>query len=425
MNEKTTADSDQNRKRVQRYILALVSCAIFTLPIHAEAAKSPDLHTYTEAFAAALVLEKETKFTQAITLLAPLAKTYPQDYLIHLQLGWLAFSAEDYKTAQLYYRKAVNLSEGSIQSLMGLGLSHLKLYKRGPAIRAFRALLAKSPNNKAARDALKAAKKIRKYFWAPAIAGNYLSYPGSEIGEKSFAVGLSADLTLHYLQNYSASLKWKYAAFAFLKDPALQTAGRRSSSGSSYVYSSQNDIYADAGYDAELFGARLHYGNTSSPGYELEEAHVGGLTLRFSPFGDMLLHTNHSYYADAIVGRIAPSWKIPLGKHFNVELGGALQRTDENDTYSNLKMNLSSSGKTWDVWVGGKYGDEFRPAYLDYSTIYNMTELIRYGGWGGLAFALDEERFVKIALEWSHLQDTTDSSESDMYFISIGLGRKP
>ncbi len=390
--------------------------------------------SYNQTFAAAMELEKSANFSEALALLEPLAQTYPQDYSLHLQLGWLAYNAGDYALAQSFYKVAVKLSEGSPQSLMGQGLCHLKRHQRASAIRAFRAVVSQSPNNRDAQNALRAAAALRDYLFAPSVSLGYVHYPQSLIGEKSFAASIGVGLNLKPSPKISFSADYRYAKFAFeLDEQFVQSGSGRfqsdsGGSGRSYSYLGQSDLYLFAGYDADSYGARLHYGYSSSPGYTLEEAHVGGLTLRINHIGlggPVVVHSNYSVYADARILRVAPGWKIPLTSQISVDVGGAMQQSDDGQNYGNLKLGITGGGKSWDAWFGGKYGDEFRPAYLDYSAIYNMTELIRWGAWAGVAIAVGDESFIKVAAEWSHLLDAADGSESEMYFISVGLGRRP
>lgn len=106
-----------------------------------------------------------------------------------------------------------------------------------------------------------------------------------------------------------------------------------------------------------------------------------------------------SHYTDALALRIEASWQRALGAQLTLTATGAAQWANTT-RYGQGWLgsgSLTLQGRVLGavLWLGGRYGEELRPAYLEEKLIYNAGDRPRAGvwlgaraplatGWGGL-----------------------------------------
>ncbi len=78
--------------------------------------------------------EKSNDFIDAIKVLTPLYKKYPNGYTINLRLAWLFFLSKKYQNAIIHYKKALVASPLSMEAFIGLERSYLALNNFDKAI---------------------------------------------------------------------------------------------------------------------------------------------------------------------------------------------------------------------------------------------------------------------------------------------------
>ncbi len=66
--------------------------------------------------------ERKQRYEEAIRVLMPIYKTYPNTYTINLRLGWLYYLRKNYKNSEYHYKKAANIIPSAIEPLLGLTL---------------------------------------------------------------------------------------------------------------------------------------------------------------------------------------------------------------------------------------------------------------------------------------------------------------
>lgn len=64
--------------------------------------------------------EQMQKYDEAIKVLIPLYKKYPNGYTLNLRIGWLSYVSKKYKDAQSYYEKASLASPYALDPKLGL-----------------------------------------------------------------------------------------------------------------------------------------------------------------------------------------------------------------------------------------------------------------------------------------------------------------
>jgi len=76
--------------------------------------------------------EKMGDFKDAIKVLIPLYKKYPNGYTLNLRLGWLFYLNKDYKNALIHYETASKISPYSLEPKLGMMRVYLAMnnYKK-------------------------------------------------------------------------------------------------------------------------------------------------------------------------------------------------------------------------------------------------------------------------------------------------------
>lgn len=363
------------------------------------------------------VLERDGRYAEGATLLLQARADFPQDFTIALRLGWLSFLAHRYEDAERGYREAVRLSGGqNADARSGLGWALLRQGRNAEAAREFRAALALAPGDAVAADglALASAPALTDFELFPVFApiGHYYATHPYKSFAGTASVGVSVLLGRHVLigATYRGSL------FALEPDAELPREATTTFT--------QHEGYVSAGWVAPGAGVVAQYGLVrDGSGFSGTSHHLGG-SLRFSPWGDAVLGGSYSRYADMDVQRVELSWRIPLGECFWVRPGGAAQLTTDG-TFGTGAATLGYDGPRFGAWLGGKYGDEVRPAYLGVPFVLNIPERISYGGWGGSRLSLGDRWVSTLSVE-VHVLERTDGvmpTRTPAIFTALALAR--
>jgi tetratricopeptide (TPR) repeat protein len=73
-----------------------------------------------QIFYKSVAAEKIGNYDDAINILSKNYGKAKNDYNYNLRLGWLYYLKGDYKNSAFYYKNAIRISEGSIESLLGI-----------------------------------------------------------------------------------------------------------------------------------------------------------------------------------------------------------------------------------------------------------------------------------------------------------------
>jgi len=74
------------------------------------------------------------KYDEAIKVLIPLIKRYPNGYTLNLRLGYLFMLNRNFKNSIKYYQKAISLAPNSIEAKLGLNRVYLQMQKYSKAL---------------------------------------------------------------------------------------------------------------------------------------------------------------------------------------------------------------------------------------------------------------------------------------------------
>jgi hypothetical protein len=183
----------------------------------------------------------------------------------------------------------------------------------------------------------------------------------------------------------------------------------------------QNEGYLDAGYTSRAFGLTAHGAVVADGTGAYGTSPHAGLSLRWSPAGDLLLDGAVSGYSDGLVARGALRWRIPVAGPLSVTPGFAAQDA-RGSAFAAGSLGASLDWERASVWVGGKYGEEVRPAYLESHVVYDVPEHVLGGAWAGVRARILPHLGVvaSYAFDWLRRADGLSPSESSAHAFALG-----
>ena len=309
--------------------------------------------TYDEVFRRALVLEAEDDPAAAVAVLESLVDSHPDDYLLFLQLGWLYFLLEDFEGAEAHYRRASTLSGGGAEPELGLAWVYLRTDRPDEALEAFDRVLAMRPEDASALEgralAVEAARALRLY-----VDGSVTLhlYPGNPF--KVWALGLAPSLDARIARRMLVGGTYRYAAYSMRDTRTGPGPGR--GRGSSQQMNSQHQVHARLGAAWPFFGLMAHFAWAQDDIALSGVTWVTGLSLRVSPFGDIIAEGSVSFVDDATVVRGALAWALPASDRLEVQPGFSILRSTEGQVLPDASLVIRARFEASSLWVGGRYG---------------------------------------------------------------------
>ena len=431
---------------------SFLACALLALPATAQESGGAAAEPYEAALQQARRAQRPEEVDAAGRALLALLPRYLQDVELPLQLASLMFRAGRLLDALYSYQLALTNSGPGGEAELGLGWTLVRLGRCAEARVHFQAVLASSPTlgtalgtaaaglhqceagpgaesapvsaaapvavtastSAASSPAVKPAPAVPALplpkLWLQPLVGQsfyfYQSHPSV-----SYAVAPAARLEALLHGHYYGAVTYRYSYFA---TKSSQTAPW-----------SQHDLYLDLGYSARAAGFTLHYALISDgSGYSGITHHVG-LTGRYSRGFDALLNLSASIYQDTPVLRGELSWMIPIFGGFSARPSAAVQWT-KTDWFKTLGLTLLYSHRVFSLWLGGKFGDEQRAAYLNVAYIYDTPARIPYGVWAGAAVRPGRRFTLSLNYSYDRLVSTEKnlSFDSPFHALTLGLARE-
>lgn len=404
-------------------ISALIASSNATFAVAGE--RGPD--SYDAALASARAAAERGEPGEAARILAPVAEAYPQDYEVALQLGWYSFSAGDYDAAERAYREALARAPAAADARLGLAWT---LVRRGNCDAATVEIRAIEPDPRA-KD-VTAACAPREVPAPPpttlSFAFTRWKFPGDSL--KTGANGIFASASERVSREWTLGLSYRYASVdtqasqtSLLPPPGApyppgppfaQTTTRVSSF-------AQHEAYAHATWSSGALGLGLHAAIVTEGSGTLGTSEHAGIIGRYSPFGDLQLDVSVSRYTDETIARVSPSWTIPLYGPLRVITALAMQRVS-GETLASASLSLLLDWQALSLWAGGKYGQEERPAYLAQSVVYDLTDRVAWGAWGGLRLRLGDGIGVAATYAYDRLRvsGSANGQTSAVQTLSVG-----
>jgi tetratricopeptide (TPR) repeat protein len=360
--------------------------------------------SYQRAVAHARRAEKAGDLAAAARALEPVVERDPRDAGIALELAWIDFRLARYAEAEAPYRLALQRGANTADAHAGLGWTLLRQNRCTEAAESFRVALSLHPSHETARDGMETCARRTAGTMSAWLMGNGYLFPNHPW--KARAWGIAPGLSLVPADRFHFAAAYRYvrlrAQAEFPLDPFTQ-----------------HEAYANIGYAEGAFGAEIHgamiFGDTGPAG---TSPHVG-VVGRWSPKGDVILDFTASFYADVTVLRAAPSWRIPVGESFHIVPGVALQHFADEFALSGM-ATVTFDRPAVGAWAGGKYGKEYRPAYLSSFVIYDVAERNFWGLWAGGRVRLADHLAASISYSFDRMKDAITGELSGIHFVSTG-----
>lgn len=381
-----------------------------------------------DALDRALELESAGDPAAARDELLPWMSTYPQDFSLALRVGWLAWLAEDWGTAERAYSRAAELSGGGLEARLGLAWTHLKMGEITQARSEAAALQTDHPDDARITELIHALPQSAwsaggngiVVFLAPHHAADL--GVGGRIraeGRGEHASGGLAIEYLHYLgvaatpvPNDTVSVRQnRYGQQAGTQDGVQAGETRRpweeeAASGSPWSATTPASelgadisVWGNAGVGGDRAGveivgaALLHTTDLAGTGF------VAGALGRVEAAGTLSaeLSLTRPRSAAANVWRVAPSWFIPVGP-LALQPGAALQ-VARNSVLPSGSLTVWALPEGWGLWAGGSFGPEWYRTSLALRSAAAWPDLTRASAWAGLRVGALDRTWV--SLGWS------------------------
>jgi tetratricopeptide (TPR) repeat protein len=359
----------------------------------------------------------------AARALATLLPGYLQDVELPLQLGELMLRSGRLLDALYSYQLALTNSAPGGEAELGLGWTLVKLGRCPEARVHFQTVLATTPATSTAAEGLRqcgapaltpstpAPKSAPppKLWLQPLVAQSFYLYQNHPT--VSYVLAPTVRLEALLYGHYYGAVTYRYSYFATRNN---QTAAW-----------SQHDLYLDAGYSARAAGVTLHYALIADGSGSSGTTHHAGLTGRYSRGFDALLNLSASFFADTPVLRGELAWVLPIAGGFSARPAAAVQWT-KTATFKTLALTLFYSHRVFALWLGGKFGDEQRAAYLNIGYVYNSLARVPYGAWAGAALRPGRKFTLTFNYSYDRLvrADATPPQDSPVHALTLGLARE-
>ncbi|MGM0576720.1 MAG: tetratricopeptide repeat protein [Myxococcota bacterium] len=360
---------------------------------------APSLAGYDDDLARAEALASEGRHREAASALEALAREYPQDFRLTLRLAQVRYEAGDMEGAEEAFRRAVILSGGARETRLGLGWTLLALERDEQAAEVFRAVLEEHPRDGSARSGLEAAT-VPAVRWTPTVAFVGQAYPDDPAVPRAYGVALG--LHAQHRAGFLAGAVYRATWYETEAESFGGGRRRRTSTG----YDLRHEAWATAGWAREIAGIAAHVGHVGDGGPR-PGGTVGGLSARWSPWGDLVVEGSWGAFDDLDVVRGALAWRMPLGAGLSITPGGAVQGAD-GDVLGSGFATLAWQGEVVSLRAGGKLGLEERPTYLGQSATWNLVQRIEGGAHAGVSVRVAEGWHLSLDYEVHLLEATPD-----------------
>lgn len=356
---------------------------------------------YDDALTRAHAAEARGDLAGAIDALTPALAAFPQDYEIAVEIASLEARRGHVDEAARMYRLAIARSPRGAPARLGL-VAMLAAAGRcddvDAEVRAAGALLSPAAVPACVRSPMRTPVAIGLSF-------NQLFFPSHPY--KSAASGATASVDVP-IGAWSVGATGRHLSLSS-RDETVMPAF------------TQQEGYARVGVGNATFGASLLFGVVRDGSGKLGTSEHVGTVLRWSPAGDLMLAATVSAYSDDTIVRVSPSYRLGLGSGFSLTPAVAMQRA-EGATWWNGSLTLSYDGAKGGFFVGGKYGEEVRPAYLADSVVYDMPEHVTWGLWAGGRVRLGESLALRVAYSLDHLEGSSGTTpvSSNLHALTVG-----
>ncbi len=343
----------------------------------------------------------------AARVLSAVVPAYPQDYAIAVALGRLELRAAAYADSERAFRLAIRRAPGARDAHLGLGWALVKEGNCDAASSELRALVDGGPYTDDARLGLAACAPPSPGPWTLGAAWDQYLFPNHPFKTSGTGV-VVADASALVADHWALAGAYRFVDF-------------QTNAASGVAPFEQNEGYAHLGYEAARAGILVDGAVIQDGSGLYGTSFHAGASARWSAYGDVLLQGALSAYKDATIGRVAPQWKLHVAGPLSVLPGVALQ-VAPGGAFPNASLTASAEWPSVSVWVGGKWGEEVRPAYLDQNVVYDIPERVELGAWAGARARIFRGLWVQVRYSFDRLRrtDALSPNESDLHAFALG-----
>lgn len=357
---------------------------------------------YDDAVRRAHDAETSGDYAAATRVLRAVVDAYEQDYAIALELGWAYAQAGDRPMAERAYRVALHRAPASTDARLGLAWALVLEERCGDALDTAASLVG---------DAARAVTERCAPATAPRGVDAYAAfdaYAFTNDPAKATGLGVLAGLAGRSARGWTAGAAYRHTAFT---PPAgAPTSGF-----------DQDEAYARAGYERPLGGLQVEGAVVHDGSGLLGLSEHVGVSGRWSPAGDLVADGSLSFYRDELIPRLALTWSLPVVGWLRVVPGVAAQDAS-GQALGNASLAAVVRASWASAWVGVKYGDEVRPAYLAAQIVYDIPSRVRWGTWAGARVRAAGPVWLFATYAFDRLQrnDTTPPAYGDAHALVTG-----
>lgn len=343
-------------------------------------------------------------------------------------MGWDAFQSGRFKLAERHYLRARDLGDPGGEATLGLAWTWQRSGRCEQARPLFAAIVRQAPGSVRAADGLRVCPPPRPLLFTPQLLQGLYVYGNHPLRRLTTATLLSLDVWIKERWQLGLSYRFSYFSSGASQSPAWL----------------QHDVFARAGFASRTAGITAHYaflrGALTAPvvvqsGFSdyAQTSHHVGVTGRISPFGDGVAAVAWSFYPSLSILRSELWWRFPLPAGFSLRPAGSLQvaqgasqaRTEFNQ---NVSLTAAFDQARFGVFLGGKYGSERRPAFLDFALIYNGPERVSHGLLAGGSLRPGAGFTLALGYAWDHLFREADATSaainSDAHYLTFSLSKE-
>jgi tetratricopeptide (TPR) repeat protein len=378
--------------------------AALVISATASPAAADDPDPYEDGRAQAAQLESAGRVDQAVRLLTAMLPYFPQDIDLRLQLAWMLHHAGRFEEAAQRFSEAIAVSPAAVEPHLGLAHALARLDRCEEARPHYERVAAERPDLGEAAEGLARCAPVPAVRVTASVALGGVYYPDHP--EKHLTGSITAGLALAHRSGFYLDAAYRYARFA-------------PPDGAPFSAWDQHEAYGTIGYSGKLGGFLAHYAFVHDGSGSLGNSHHVGFTARFSPYGDIELRGSASFYDDMKELRIEPSWRIPIYGGLSIRPAAGIQDAG-GEVFATVMGTLSFDHRRFSLWAGGKYGDEVRPVYFALPVVYDVSEKIAWGAWGGASVNVSDGVRIHLSYAMDRLK-LASGAEANAHAMTLGV----
>ena len=310
-------------------------------------------------------LEADGLPDEAAAALEPLVAAYPQDYALLVRLGWLHFQAGAWEAASRRYGDALALNPESWDARLGLAWTAQRAGRRSEAAGRFAALTRERPEDDSAREGL----ELTRSRTVVAAAGYFAAEDYG--GHPDVSVGLSAGADAAVVgEAWSAGGGYRFSSYAYRPG-----RGAGAWAGAARSDSVRHLVHAGLSFGVPRLGGGAWGALLLDDVDELGDGRVGGLYVRWSPWGDLRLDGTVTTLDSATVPAARLSWRMPLLPWLDLTPLAEVQ-SDDGTARASGGARVTANWDRLALWAEGRAGALRSPVDPETMAVWTLSGLV-------------------------------------------------